>query len=94
MAVTRKGSSITMTADADAYAGIVFVAGLTLQVASGTPGDRLRLTDAAGDVIADYLVTATTDNADLWGGKEPKCYQNLLVEDFPTGTAVLTVFLE
>lgn len=91
MAVTRQGKSIVMTADADAYAGIVFITGLTIQLSGGTAGHRLRLTDTQGAIICDYLVEAAIDNADLWNGREGEFYQGLLVEDFPGGTAVLTV---
>lgn len=93
MSVTRKGTSLTMTADADAATGIFCVVGVTLQLTGGAAGERLRLTDTGGDVIADYMTSAATDNADLWNGREPKFYQGLLVEDFPSGTGVLTVFL-
>ena len=92
MAVERKGKSITLTADADAYSGVVFITGLTFQVAGGTAAQRLRLTDTGGSVICDYLVEAATDNADLWAGREGEFYHGLLVEDYPAaGTSVLTV---
>lgn len=94
MAVTRKGTTITMTADADAATGIFIIAGVTYQQTGGAASERLRLTDTAGDVIADYRTTAATDNADLWNGRAPHAYDGLLVEDFPSGTGVLTIFLE
>ncbi len=93
MSVTRKGKTLVMTADADAYTGVALVSGMTLQVAGGSSGDRLRVTDTGGGIVADYLVAATQDNADLWNGREPQWCDGLLVEDFPSGTAVLTVFL-
>jgi len=91
MSVTRKGKSITMTADADAYPGVVFIVGLTFQVTAGAAAQRLRLTDTGGSIIADYMVEAATDNADLWNGRDGMFFDGLLVEDFPSGTAVLTV---
>lgn len=94
MAVTRQGLSFVMTAAADAYTGVVFVAGMTLQVTGGSAGDRLRVTDTGGSIIADYIVTGATDNADLWGGRPGKFYEGLLVANFPSGTAVLTVITE
>lgn len=95
MAVTSKGRSITMTADADAVSGVFFVNGMTFQLAGGVAGERLRVTDAGGSVLCDYLVTDTTaDNADLWNGRNPMHANGLLVEDFPSGTGVLTIFLE
>jgi hypothetical protein len=95
MAVTSKGRSITMTADADTVAGVFFISGMTFQVAGGVAGERLLVTDTGGSILADYLVTDTTaDNADLWNGREPMHAHGILVETFPTGTAVLTIFLE
>ncbi len=94
MAVTRQGRSIVMTADADAVTYSVFIAGLTFQVTGGSAGDRLRVTDTAGSIVADYIVTAATDNADLMNGRPPFFCNGLLVEDFPGGTGVLTVFVE
>lgn len=94
MAVSRKGTSLTMTADADAVTGIFIVAGVTYQQTGGAAGERLRLTDTGGDVVADYITTGATDNADLWNGRVTHAYHGLLVEDFPSGTGVLTVFLE
>lgn len=94
MSTTRKGTSITFTADADTYSGVVFVKGLTMQVTGGSAGDRLRVTDSGGDVIADYIVSAATDNADLWNGRPAAKYDNVLIEDFPSGTCVVTMFLD
>jgi hypothetical protein len=95
MAVTSKGRTITMTADADAVTGPKFIAGMTFQVAGGVAGERLLVTDTDGSILADYLVTDTTaDNADLWNGRLPMHANGILVETFPTGTAVLTIFLE
>lgn len=94
MAVTRKGRSLTMTADGDSVAAgqLFFVSGLTFQGSGLTTGQRLRLTDQGGDVICDYLVSAATDNADLWNGRPPAFYDGLLLEDGPAaGTWVLTV---
>jgi hypothetical protein len=96
MAVTRLGKSITMTADADSIAAgnHFFITGLSFQGSTLTAGQRLRLTDAGGSIICDYLVEAATDNADLWGGREEQHVNGLLVEDGPAaGTWVLTIFL-
>lgn len=97
MAVARKGRTITMTADADSIAAgnVFFINGLTFQGATLTAGQRLRLTDAAGDVICDYLLEAATDNADLWNGRPAQYANGLLMEDGPAaGTWVLTIYLE
>lgn len=95
MAVARQGKSITFTADADAFTGTVFINGATFQCTGAAAGDRLRLTDTQGSIIADYRVSAAADNVDLWGGRVPQHFAGLLVEDFPSGGAgVLTVFLD
>lgn len=98
MTATRKGRSITMTADNDAYTGAASINGVSFQGSGLTAGQRLRLTDTGGSVIVDYLVqpdSNNVDNADLWGGRGPEFYQGLLLEDGPAaGTWVLTVFLE
>lgn len=93
MSVTRQGNSIVMTADADAVTGIFYVIGMTLQVTGSAAGQRLRVTDTAGSIIADYIVTAATDNADLLNGREGVFYHGILVEDFPSGTGVLTTVI-
>lgn len=92
---TKGGNSITMTATNDAYTGVVWLAGLTMQLAGGTPGERLLIHDgASGAVIADYLVVdATADNVDLWGGRPPKYYQGLFLTTMPTGTGIVTFIL-
>ena len=96
MAVVRQGQSITMTAASDAYTGVVSIAGLTFQVTGGSAGDRLLVKDiSGGSIIADYIVSAATDNADLWGGRNPKFYpEGVFVNTMPSGTAVLTVITE
>lgn len=95
MAVTRHGSSVVMTADGDSADGVFFIDGITFQGATLTAGQRLRLTDAAGNVLCDYLVEAATDNADLWNGRQSKFANGLLLQDGPAaGTWVLTISLE
>jgi hypothetical protein len=92
MSVTRKGKSIVMTADADAYPGIVFITGLTFQGESLTAGDRVLLHDTGGGVIADYIIEAALDNADLWAGRtQGEFYTGLLLEEFPASGGILTV---
>jgi hypothetical protein len=83
-----------MTADADAASGVFFIAGMTFQVTGSAADERLRVTDAGGSVLADYRTTGASDNADLWNGRSPAFANGLLVEDFPSGTGVLTIFLE
>ena len=95
MALTRLGKTITMTAATDdiAAGNYFFIAGMTLQVAGGVAGERLLVKDAGGSILADYLVMAATDNADLWNGREPTFADGIDIANFPTGTAVLTIFL-
>lgn len=96
-AATKKGNSILFTAITDTYAAqIVCPNGITFQGTGLTAGQRVLLQDDAGDTIADYVVMAATDNADLWGGRDTsKFYMGL---KFPAGaidgTWVLTVFTE
>lgn len=98
-AATRKGHSIIFTALTDTYAGqIVSVQGISLRGAGLTPGQDIQLLDDGGDVVADYITEAATDNADLWGGRQPQFYQGLklasAVAGAVAGTWVLTVFTE
>ncbi len=94
-AATRNGSSVVFSAVTDTYAAqIVDIVGVTFQGTGLTIGQRLELVDDGGDPIADYVVGAATDNADLWNGRGPKFYYGL---KFPAGavagTWVLSVFL-
>ncbi len=95
-AATRKGRSILFTATTDTYAAqTVWICGITFQGSGLSAGDRLLLQDDGGDTIADYLVAATQDNADLWNGRDATCCQGLKLSGSGTmgGTWVLTVFL-
>lgn len=96
MALTRLGRSITITAATDDIAAgeYFFISGMTLQLTGGVAGERLLVTDAGGSILADYLVADTSDNADLWNGRAPMYANGISVVNFPTGTAVLTIFLE
>lgn len=93
MAVTRQGTTIQMTADADAIAAgrVFFVNAISFQGSGLTIGQRLTLTDAGGSVLCDYLVEAATDNADLWGGREPQFANGLTLAGPAAGTWVLTI---
>lgn len=94
-AITRKGDSLPLTAVSDTYAGIVCVNGITFQGTTLTAGQRVLLQSTSGDTIADYVVEAATDNADLWGGRGPKFYTGLkMPADAVGGTWVITVFTE
>lgn len=94
MAVARQGKSLTMTAANDAATGVFAVAGINFQGTGLTAGQRVRLLDTDGTVIADYLTEGTTDNADLWAGRALAMYQGLRVENNTiAGTWVVSFLL-
>lgn len=76
------------------------IIGITLQGSGLTAGHRVVMRNSAtvgsGDIIADYLIEAATDNADLWGTKPPlRSNQGVSVDNLTlTGTIVITVFLD
>jgi hypothetical protein len=79
-AADRTGNSIVFDATTDTYAAqIVEIGGLTFQGTGLTAGNRLVLTDDGGSVIADYIIEAAADNADLWNGRDPKFYMGLKI---------------
>lgn len=79
----------------DTYAAqAVFIAGISFQGSGLTPGDNVLLLDDDDSVIVDYLVEAATDNADLWGGRDPQFYHGLKMSGSVAGTWKLTVFVE
>lgn len=95
MTVARLGSSITMTAVADAYTGVVSVLGLNFQGTGLTAGQRLLITDTDGSVIADYITEGTSDNADLINGRDAHFYTGIkIAAGTVAGSWVLTVVLE
>lgn len=96
MAATRLGNTITLTADADALTGVFFVIGMTYAGTGLTSGQRIRITDATGDLVADYYTSSATgvENADLWNGRKSQFVNGLTVEDYPASGGVITVFLE
>lgn len=94
-AATRKGNSIMFDAVSDTYAAqIVCIAGITFQGTGLTAGQNVILTDDQDDPIVDYLTAGTSDNADLWNGRESKFYHGLKMSGTVDGTWKLTVFLE
>ena len=99
MAITTKPISVTFSASND---GVAFthpreIVGMTFQGSGLTAGQQMTVrnksTVAAGSILADYLVAAAIDNADLWSGRKPQ-YVNGLSMDNTTigGTWALTVF--
>lgn len=91
MAVTRKSRSILMTEVNDAVTGVIHYRSMTLTTSGGAAGDRLTITDQAGDTIIDYITQAAADSAEL-AFNENSC-RGLTVTAIPTGTVQITVLL-
>lgn len=91
MAVTIKSRSITFTAAADSYAPVVHMRSLSFKTDTGVAGENLVITDAAGDVIAQYECEAAVDNAEfLFAGKGHSC-RGLTISSMPTGGQVVAL---
>jgi hypothetical protein len=94
MAVTRSGSSIEMTATADAVTSRLFIVGLNFQGTGLTAGQRLLIQDTGGSTIVDYITEGTSDNGDLLGGREGKWYDGIqIAAGTIAGTWKLSVIL-
>lgn len=103
MALTTQGRSYQFTAITDKiafppYLGKKLVA-LSIQGSGLTAGNRLQVRDTgtvgSGNVLADYLIAAATDNADLWGGRSPQIVSGLSIDNNTIdGTWVLTATFE
>ena len=94
-AATRTGNAIMFDAVSDTYTGqIVSIAGITFQGTGLTAGHNVILLDDGDSPIADYLVSDTSDNADLWAGRPAKFYHGLKMTGTVGGTWKLTVFTE
>jgi hypothetical protein len=100
MAITLKGRSITFTAvnEGITLANELEIVGMTFQGSGLTAGQRLQVTDSAtpgsGNVLADYLIEAATDNADLWTGRLRQQVGALsIANNTVAGTWVLTIFV-
>lgn len=99
MAQTQQPLSLTFTATNDAvtFHERRLVVGMTLQGSGLTAGHRLTVrnkgTVGAGSVLADYLMAAAIDNADLWGARRPQAVKAISLDNTTVaGTWVLTVF--
>lgn len=94
-AATRNGKSIIFDAVSDTYAAqVVRIVGITFQGTSLTADHNVLLLDDGDDVVADYLVAGTSDNADLWNGRQPQQFMGLKMSGTVSGAWKLTVFLE
>jgi hypothetical protein len=98
MTIASQTKSITFTAVNE---GIDFgptprhVVGMTFQGTGLTAGHRLVVRDTAtpgsGNILADYLVEAASDNADLFTGHPPQRVSGLAIDNLAVGgTWVLT----
>ena len=99
MAIAQAGKSITFTAvnESILWPGDVReIVGMTFQGTGLTATHRLKVTDAKGTILADYLVEAATDNADLWAGRPPQIADGgiVITNNAVGGTWVLTVLLK
>lgn len=108
MAITASGRTITMTAVNEGYAFPPYMGkkliGLSFQggVSGGsalTAGQRIVVRDTgtvgSGNIIADYLTEATSDNADLWGGRTPQIISGISIDNNTVGgTWLLTATFE
>lgn len=94
MAVTVTGRVVTLTAVGDATPLLADVVGITFQGTGLTAGQNLIVKDANGSPLADYVIEAATDNADLWAGRTPMFVKGVGV---PSGTVAgtwkVTIFL-
>lgn len=97
MTIVRKARHVTFTAANEGLTlgGMYKLVGLTFQGTGLTAGQRLTVRDHAtpgnGEVLADYVTEAATDNADLWGGRTPQIVTGLSVDTSTiAGTWVLT----
>ena len=98
MAVTRQGASIVFTAITDSidFGGLLGeVAAVTFRGTGLTADQRLTIRDTAtqgsGNILVDYGVEGTSDNADLWGGRRPQPVKGLSIDNNTiAGTWTLT----
>lgn len=102
MAIAKQGRSITFTAVNEAtkvFEAPLEVVGMTFQGTGLTAGQRLVVRDSAtvgsGNILADYVVMAATDNADLWVGRDKQDVAAIGIDNNTLGgTWVLTVFVK
>jgi hypothetical protein len=99
MATLLQGTSITMTAITDTYSFGGFmgeIVSMTFRGTGLTADQRLTVRDTAtqgsGNILADYGIEGTSDNADLWGGRAPQPVKGLSIDNNTiAGSWVLTI---
>jgi hypothetical protein len=99
MAIARQGRSITFTAvnEGITLPEQIEIVGMTMRGTGMTAAQILQVRDSAtpgsGSILADYVIEAATDNADLWTGRESQPTGALSISNNTVaGTWVLTVF--
>lgn len=98
MAVLTQGQSITMTAITDSISfggSLAELMAVSFQGTGLTADQRLTVRDTttqgSGNVLLDYRIEATSDNADFWGGRTPQPVKGLSIDNNTlAGTWVLT----
>ena len=108
MAIAAAGRVVTMTAvnEGISFPPLMPRKLLALSFQGGASGgsaltatQRLVVRDSgtvgSGNIIADYLIEGTADNADLWGGRPPQLVNGLSIDNNTVGgTWVLTATFE
>jgi hypothetical protein len=92
MSVTIKSRSLSFSAAADEYTGVVHCRSISLQTSGGAAGDQLVITDSAGDTLVNYRTNGVQDDAEFLFGEHFAC-RGLKMLTFPTGTSQVLVLL-
>ena len=101
--MTITAATYSMTFDATnagtTLAGPRLLVGLTFRGTGLTAAQgfivRDNATPGSGSVLADYVIEAATDNADLWGGRQPQWITALSLDSTTVGgTWLLTAFFQ
>ncbi len=92
MAIADQGRSITFTAANEGYDFGGFlkeIVSVTFQGTGLTVDQRLQIRDSAtpgsGSILVDYVIEATTDNADLWNGRTAQVAYGLSISNNTLG---------
>lgn len=101
MAIASQGRSLTFTATNEAtqeLPNLMEIVGMTFQGTGLTADQRLTVRAGAvigsGSILADYIIEGTTDNADLWNGRQPQAVRGIAIDNTTVGgTWVLTVMV-
>lgn len=101
MTIAAQTFSLTMSAanEGTTLAGPRLLVGLTFRGTGLTAAQGFIVRDSAtpgsGSVLADYVIEAATDNADLWGGRQPQWITAISLDNTTVaGTWLLTAFFQ